>query len=113
MLQQLSSITIAENGEQASDIIGFLLVIDGYITLPSGLIIQWRYFTKVGNYYHTINWPFTRVFKESCFWAFATAIANADKDEAYRGYMREKPTATEINLTSWGANDYIAVAIGY
>ena len=87
--------------------------IDGYITLPSGLIIQWRYFTKVGNYYHTINWPFTRVFKESCFWAFATAIANADKDEAYRGYMREKPTATEINLTSWGANDYIAVAIGY
>ena len=106
---RFSSLFIGEEGED-----WYISNNGGYVTLPSGLMIQWRSFSSAGSSDTILTWQFTKTFPNTCVWAFGVELReNDNKDEAYHGFMASIPSATTAKFSWWNKIPMYCFAIGY
>ena len=98
---------------------------EGYVTLPSGIQLKWKYHSTIsGNGSTTLKWDFISPFSNKCIFAFAKPFTtqcgfafavrvDTDlMDGNYFGCLQSKPTKTSATLGLWGYLSYTMLAIG-
>ena len=92
-----------------------LAINDGYITLPSGLIIQWGTIaaSSGSEAIRTCNFP--KSFPSARVFAFAVGTgANNARDAYFYGYpITPWSTSNQVKFSTWAAQSYKCIAIGY
>ena len=87
---------------------------DGYATLPSGIIVQWKYVdaNDISDGELWYKWTFAKPFTTQCGFAFAVRVDTDLMDGNYFGCLQSKPTKTSATLGLWGYLSYTMLAIG-
>lgn len=87
---------------------------DGYITLPSGIVVQWKTREGIsGSGEMSYTWTFTKDFTNACVWAFAVLVNSARTDANYQGYLLSLPTESSCTFGVWQSCAYLLFALGY
>lgn len=88
--------------------------IEGYATLPSGIIVQWKYVdaNDISDGELWYKWTFAKPFTTQCGFAFAVRVDTDLMDGNYFGCLQSKPTKTSATLGLWGYLSYTMLAIG-
>ena len=91
------------------------LVIEGYVTLPDGLMIQWGTIEpSSGNEaIRTCNFP--RSFSNVRIFAFAVGTgASSARDNYFYGFpVAPWSTSYQVKFSTWSSQRYQCIAIGY
>ena len=92
-----------------------LSAISGYITLPSGVMIQWKRVTGSGSWVNTtVTYPIA--FSSKCLFAFAFAYSPGEAEhwDDYFGWPYDitlQNVSTQINFDK--EREYCMFALGY
>ena len=89
---------------------------DGYLTLASGLMIEWGYFSQgSSSSSETMTVTFPKAFPSKCVFAYGEQVSNYDggRDSDYRGFPVQALSKTTFKFQRYDGRPQYWFALGY
>ena len=92
---------------------GWLYVIEGYITLPCGIVFEWCYVPASSGGDKNYTWYLPKPFQHSWFLAQGLKIEDVQSADWIHGNPRRKDSNSSIVFAIYGKTTWQLFAFGY